>query len=63
MDAGPVLPENVSTALIKAINQLKYRQMDELASGEDDLQVGIANKHSWNSKFDQISLTIENEKE
>ena len=55
MDAGPVLQENVSTTLGKALSQLECSQVDELAGVEDDLQVGGANKYSGSGKFDQVS--------
>ena len=50
MDAGSVLQKDVSTALKKAITQLECSQVDELAGGEDDLQLGMANKHSGLTK-------------
>ena len=43
MDAGPVIQENVSKTLNKALSQLICSQVDELAGVEDDLQVGVAN--------------------
>ena len=45
MDAGPILQENVSAAFTVLVHQLGCSQVDELAGVEDDLQVGVANKH------------------
>ena len=63
MDAGPVLQENVLTAFIELIHQLECSQMDELAGVEDDLQVGVANKHSGSSTFDQVDSRSHCEKQ
>ena len=49
MDAGPVLQENVSKTIRGLEHQLEDSQGNELAGVEDDLQVGVANKHSWSS--------------
>ena len=58
MDAGPVIQENVSNVsnssaiFRKLIHKSEYSQEDELASAEDDMQVGVANQHSGSSRFD-----------
>ena len=63
MDARSVLQENVSTALIVLVHQLECSQVDELAGVEDDLQVGVANKHEGNSTFDQVDSRSHCEKQ
>ena len=58
MDAGPILQSNASKTFIALVHQLELSQVDELAGVEDDLQVGIANKYSGRSRFNQVSSSI-----
>ena len=55
MDARPVLQEDVCKTFRGLGHQLKCIQVDELAGVEDDLQVGVANKHLGSGKFNKIS--------
>ena len=58
MDALPLLQENVLKPFGGRGHQLECGQVDELIGVEDDLQVGVADKHSGSSKLDQDSPTI-----